>query len=172
MKKYNFIEAEPLIQFIQTHQNKIIGKTLKKFYTEYWPEENLASSSCEAVVLEIDEYCIDLHYHFPSDITITVGQKEEIEQYQWKKMIIDIRNDIENYFDYGVKKELIEGCKIESIEIKHFSHAFECNPVTGEMRPDGGDYFSTIKLNLDSGKALCFCGASSICDGYIEIWCE
>ena len=70
------------------------------------------------------------------------------------------------------KKEEIENCKIIGVTVDRFSHAFECNPCTGEMRPEGGDYFSTIRLFLDSGTTLCFCGEDSISDGYMDMWCE
>ena len=80
-----------------------------------------------------------------------------------------------DYYDeeleLGEEKHLIENCVITDIQIERFSYEFECD-IQGNIRPEGGDYFSTIRLYLDSGKVLCFRGADSICDGYIEIWCE
>ena len=39
--------------------------------------------------------------------------------------------------------------------------AFECDAITGEIRPEGGDYFSVIRLHLDSGTVLYFCSADT-----------
>ena len=132
--------------------------------------------SDESIVIEMDNCWIELQYYFTSDLTFTIGIQEEIEQCPAAMRTIEIRDNFVDYyceeFGAGVKKELIEGSKIKSIEIERFSESFECNPCSGEMRPDRGDYFSTIRIHLDSARTLCLRGADSIFDGYIEIWCE
>lgn len=176
MHSYNFIEAKPLLDFIEKNKDKIIGHTLKKLHTEYWPDCGRVSLSDNDVVLELDDYCIVINYLIISDIQITVGSKEDVSQNQETAKIINYRNVIQDYyaaeFERGVKKELIEERRIEKIEIERFSESFECNASTGKTRPDGGDYFSDIRLYLDSGLMLCLCAADSTMDGYIELWCE
>lgn len=176
MRKYSFTEATPLIEFLEKYQNKIVGSHLKNFYIDFWPDYESYSLSCNPVVLELDDFFVVIHYLIPSDMDIVIGTKEEVSQNKDVAGMINIKNELVDYyneeFSRGVKKEEIENCKITKIDVKRFSHEFECNPVTGEMRPEGGDYFSTIHLYLDSGTVLCFCGADSITDGYIEVWCE
>ncbi len=176
MKEYDFTEATPLLSFLEMYQEKIVGKRLKNFYTNYWPDYGHRSLSEYPIVFELEGYFVEISYFVPSDMGILIGTKEELEQNKDIKDIINIKNRLIDYYNEefarGVKKEEIENCKITGIEVECFSSAFECNPCTGEMRPEGGDYFSTIRIHLDSGIALCFCGADSILDGYIEIWCE
>ena len=107
---------------------------------------------------------------------LVIGTKEELVKDQEVADIVNIRGQVYDYyceeFGRGIKKELIENCKIVDIQVNRFSEAFECNGATGEMRPDGGDYFSTIRICLDSGGSLCLCGVDSITDGYVEVWYE
>lgn len=176
MNTYSFMEAAPLLKFIDENKKCIIGCALKQFHTEYWPEHGRRSLSDIPVVLELENYCIAINYLIYSDIEIVIGTKDKLERNEAIADVINIRNVIHDYyseeFECGIKKELIENCKIVDIQIERFSEAFECNGATGEMRPDGGDYFSTIRLYLDSGVVLCLCGVDSITDGYVEVWCE
>lgn len=176
MKNFNFVEAIPFINFIKANENKLIGSKLKKLHTLYWPQQSYEHMTDEPIVMEIDDYCVCICYFVPSDIEIFVGKKKEIEKSQTFLNVMNIRNIVHDYYDeefgVGVKKELIENCVINKIEVERFTEAFECNPITEEVRPDGGDYFSTIRIYLDSGVILCLCGAESICDGYTYIWCE
>ncbi len=176
MKSYSFDEARPLKEFIEANKDKIVGHILSRLHVEYWPEYNRCHISDMPVVLELENYCIVVYYLIPSDIEIIVGMKDEVSQNKDVAYVFDTGKEVVDYyseeFKTGINKELIENCTIKEIEIQCFSKAFECNPCTGEMRPEGGDYFSTIRLHLDSGVILCFCGAESILDGYIEVWCE
>ena len=176
MKKYHFKEATPFIAFIEKYKSQIIGNTLNKLHTLYWPEPNWRTMSDETVILEIGNVCVSIDYFIPSDIEIRVGSKNLFEADKYYSEVMNLRNTFIDYFGEefgrGIKKELIENRVIEAIEIERFSEAFEINPCTEEIRPDGGDYFSTIRVRLDSNVTLCFCGAESICDGYIYVWCE
>ncbi len=176
MKRFAFVEATPFIEFIKTNEKKLLGCTLKKFHTLYWPEQNWTMKSEKPVVLEIDNYCVAIHYFVPSDIEIFVEKKEIAETNNAFSDMMNIRNEVYDYYEEefgrGVKKERIENCVINRIEVERFSESFEIEPTTGKVRPDGGDYFSTIRIYLDSGLVLCLCGAESICDGYIYVWCE
>ena len=175
MRTYRFTEAEHLIAFIKENKEKIIGCCLHQLYTDYWPCCQRTSISDIPVVIAISDYYLIIEYLIPSDIEITVGTKDEIVK---NNEIVDVMSNKSEMVDYyneefgdGIKKELIENCKIEDISVERFSNAFECN-IDGDMRPQGGDYFSTIRVFLDSGKVLCLRGAEALLDGYIEIWCE
>jgi hypothetical protein len=176
MREYDFTEATPFIEFLDKHRDKIIGSRLKSLYVHIWPEyRGCVFFDCPAV-LELDAGFVVISYYLPSDIGITFGTKEEIMQIREAADVIDGKYLMVDYyrreFDLGIKKEEIENCKIVRVTVDRFSNAFECNPCTGEMRPEGGDYFSTIRLFLDSGITLCFCGEDSISDGYMDMWCE
>lgn len=176
MNTYSFVEASPLLKFIEDNKKYIIGFKLKYLHTEFWPEYERRSLSDMPVVLEFENYCIVINYLVYSDIELVIGKKEELVKDREVADIVNIRNNMHDYyreeFERGIKKELIESCKIVDIQVDRFSEAFECDGATGEMRPDGGDYFSTIRLCLDSGGSLCFCGVDSILGGYVEVWYE
>lgn len=178
MDKYKFMEAQPFIDFIEKHNNELINHTIEKFDVLYWPNKKKEYKiiSEYPVIFHMDNFCILVNYFVFSDVEVIVGKKEELENIDNALNVINIRYEVHDYyneeFGRGIKKEFIEGCKITNIEIERFSEAFEVNPCTGEMRPDGGDYFSTIRIYLDSGIILCICGVDSITDGYISVWCE
>lgn len=176
MNTYSFTEATPLLQFIEENKTSIIGSTLKYLHTEYWPEHGRRSLSDIPVVFEFENYCIVINYLVYSDMELIIGKKEELVKDRDVEFLVNIRDRRYDYyseeFECGINKELIENCKIVDIQVDRFSEAFECNGATGEMRPDGGDYFSTVRVCLDSGIVLCLCGVDSITDGYVEVWYE
>lgn len=176
MNVYSFTEAQPLMDFIASHYNEIVGHTIEKLYIDYWPGLGLFkhSMSDEPVVLEMDNGCIWLTYLDFSDLTINTGSKEELQQDELVEYVMRLRDEIINYFEYdddSVKKEDIEGRTVTDISVDRFSSAFEYN-IQGDMRPEGGDYFLTIRLHLDNGMRLCFCGSDAGSDGYICSWVE
>lgn len=176
MREYDFTEATPFIEFLDKHRDKILGSCLKNLYVYFWPQRKGCVSFCYPAILELDDQFVILRYFLTSDIQIGIGSREEVSQERWAASILDMKEYSVDYyeqkFDLGIKKEEIENCKIIGVTVDRFSDAFECNPCTGEMRPEGGDYFSTIRLFLDSGTTLCFCGEDSISDGYMDMWCE
>ena len=176
MQEYRFKEAAPLVKFIESHETDIIGQPLKNLYIDYWPNRNRSGISDRPVVLELGNRYIVVYYLVPSDLRVLIGDRVEIEKNKDVANILNIKTVVRDYYNSefgdGIPQDEIEGCLIENIEIKRFSEAFECDPITEEIRPDGGDYFSTIRIYLDSGTVLCLRGADSIMDGYIEIWCE
>lgn len=176
MNTYSFTEATPLLKFIEENKKYFIGSELKYLHVEYWPELGRRSLTDIPIVLEFENYCIVVNYLIYSDMELIIGKREELLKDQDFECSLNIRNHMQDYyseeFELGIKKELIENCKIVGIQVDRFSEAFECDGATGEMRPDGGDYFSTIRFCLDSGVVLCICGVDSITDGYVEVWCE
>ena len=173
MQVFDFTEAEPLLRFIESHSKEIIGHAIKSFYIDIWPMLGRDDISDEPVVLEMDNGCIQFTYLVYSDLTITVGSIDEIRQDYRVDGVMKRRDRIKNYFDYdgSVKKEDIEGRTVINITVDRFSHEFDYN-IQGDLRPEGGDYFSTIRLHLDNGMCLCFCGEDAIMDGYVRVWCE
>ena len=176
MKEYNFTEATHLITFLKVNHDKIVGKCLKNLYIDYWFDSYCSSFTCEDIIIELGACFISINYRFKSNLTITVGTKEEMLQNRFFASIINMKYETEDYYniklDSGIRSAEIEGRMVNRISVEQFSEAFECNPVTGEIRPEGGDYFSTIRLCLDGGRTLCFCGANSMANGYTCVWCE
>ncbi len=174
MQRYSFSEATGFLVFIEKHFDMLVGHVLAELFTDRWPLINHEIITDEPIILRIDDCYIVINYFIPSDIELIIGSKEEIAQYDGNG-IINTKNVFTDYyneeFSDGIPKNLIEGCLIQNIELERFSKSFECN-IQGDVRPDGGDYFSTIRFFLDSGTILCLCGSSSKDDGYCRIWCE
>jgi GH35 family endo-1,4-beta-xylanase len=70
VKSYYFNEANPLIEFIEKHADKIIGHTLVNFYSEFFPMDTYPTSSDKSVVLKIDDYYVVLNYFFEEPILL------------------------------------------------------------------------------------------------------
>ena len=176
MRKFHFIEATTLVTLIEAYKSKIIGKRLKNLYVDFWPDYGHHSSFSAPIILELGSNYFVINYGVTSDMTVIVGTKDEIQQDRFvTQMLQNKEEDDENYysgpFECGATKDEIDGRIIKRISVKRFSDSFESD-IYGNRRPKGGDYFSVIRLHLDSGTVLCFCGASGICDGYTDIWCE
>lgn len=66
----------------------------------------------------------------------------------------------------------IANLRIVGYEIEKFSEEYETNPSEGTVRPEGGDYFKQITLELSNGRKLCICAIDAEVDGYCNIWIE
>ena len=42
----------------------------------------------------------------------------------------------------------VDNARIENFEIERFTEEYEINPSSGTVRPEGGEYFKKITLNL------------------------
>ena len=169
MKSFYFEEATPLIDFFEQHKNNIIGHTLEELITDNWPVKAQRVLSDTPVILKLDNCTLVVTYYFPSSMTIRVCTEEELEN---DMNIVGLLHCGPHHFDRReIRKQKIQGRKIADITVERFSDAFECDPH-GDVRPAGGDYFSTIRLFLHKGKTLCLRGVDSIIDGYSEMWCE
>ena len=134
-----------------------------------WPVKNFRIRSDVPVILQLDDDFLVISYHYPSSMALQVCCKEALEN---DMNIVDLLQKRPRKFARNdIKKRQLEGRRITNITVERFSDAFECNS-DGDIRPAGGDYFSTIRLYLDHGNTLCLTGADSICDGYSELWCE
>jgi len=165
--KYSFCEAEPFLCFLEENKQHIAGQKICNFYSG----AGWGGLSESPLVIELEQFSIIIHYFFYSDIHIHVVDKETVQQdrslnFLWRD-IPESRNVTEwvRPIDCPYIGSVIVGIKVE-----RFSTAFEINPSTGETRPDGGDYFSTITVLLDDGGAFYICAADAVCDGYVEVW--
>lgn len=172
---FHFDEATPLLAFLEKHRDYYIGHTLKAVYA-YCMYTNAMDENM--VFLVLDDYCIGIEYLFESDLSILTADKNDFE-------IEDaVRNDSgDKYIHFHsrlttVRDVYSDWCvwtpamnqKIVDVQVERFSHAF--NSCGDEIRPEGGDYFSTIRLVLEDGAKLCFRGMDAITDGYVDVWME
>ena len=166
MKTFSFKEASPLLEFIEKYRGQIIGKTIKKFYsTDYYGE--LTPSP---IAFSLDGFDLILCYLIYSDLTLWVAKEGAVEKDRQLRMIYP--NDPIGHRSFLNEDEEFpySGQKIADIEIERFSSAFEINPCTEEMRPEGGDYFKKITIHLESGKKFYLCAAPTAYDGYFSVW--
>lgn len=119
---------------------------------------------------EIDK---EIYIVFDNDAVLRIGYTFHSLMYA-KYMWIQNLNIQEKEFN-NTKFELdldVKNARIKDFEIERFSEEYEVNPSSGTVRPDGGDYFKSITLNLSNGKKLCICTQDSVVDGYCDIWTE
>ena len=175
MKEFTFTDATPLIEFVEKNSHRVVGQTLVSLYTDCWPVKGGYMTSENPIVIELEDYCIVVNYFLISSLTIEIASKEELKAHNYLKSLLQIKDRVNDYynkeFDRGEDKESIEGCKITKISVERFSEQFEYN-LEGDIRPEGGDYFSTIRIYLDGGTIFCICGAPAVLDGWVYIWCE
>ena len=175
MRTYHFTEAEELNAFIEGHKGKVIGCCVDQLFSEsyFWPSHHTIWSDTPIVILFPDFY-LKIIYLIPSDIEIIVGTKDEMADDEDIAYASRLSNNLTRRFQKKIGDDTngsIENSLITDIQTERFSDEFEIN-TKGDVRPQGGDYFSTIRVILDSGKVLCFCGVDAEFDGYIEIRCE
>lgn len=130
------------------------------------------------VFLALDDYCIGIEYLFESDLSILTADKKDFlienaihndsgDKYARFHSRLTAVRDV--YSDWCVWMPAMEQ-KIVDVQVERFSQAF--NSRGDEIRPEGGDYFSTIRLVLEDGAKLCFRGMDAMSDGYVEVWME
>ena len=167
-KKFNFLDATSFITFIDDNKDKIIGQKICKYYSDGF----FGSFACGPVVFELENFSVIIRYSFYSDITIYVANKEMVindNSLNFLYKDIPESRNLKTWVGEDEKFPYI-GRKIADIAIRRFSSKFEINPSTGETRPEGGDYFSTITVYLDNNEEFYICAASPMCDGGIEVW--
>lgn len=73
MREYRFIEATPLIEFLNKYQDKIIGNLIKNLYIDFWPNYGRYSLADSPVVFELVDCFVVIGYLIPSDIRCGVN---------------------------------------------------------------------------------------------------
>lgn len=164
IKKFSFLEAEPLLAFIEDNREKIVGKTIKNFYMNGC----YGFLSDNPLVFELDDYVLVLEYLCPSNMTVYIVEPEQFYADESLSFLYeDLPEDKKER--WCVENTMIPalGEKIAAIEVERHSEQFEIRPWDGETRPAGGDYFKTITVRMENGEAFYICGDPY---GYEEIW--
>ena len=172
---FHFDEATPLLSFLEQHREYIVGHTLNAIYAKCMYTKSMDENM---VFLSMDDYCIGIEYLWESDLSILIADQKDFE------IDREIHNDSghKNVHFHShlpeVRDVYTDWCvwtpgmnqKIVDIKVERFSHKF--NSYGDDIRPEGGDYFSAIRLILEDGTKLCFRGLDAITDGYIDVWME
>ncbi|MCR4708747.1 MAG: hypothetical protein K5653_00645 [Clostridiales bacterium] len=168
IKEYKFYNAEPLIQFISDNKDKIIGQHIRKFYST----KAIMEMSDIPIVFVLDDYSVIVSYFIYSDMTLHIVDS----QIKGKEICLNFLykdfpgSDILDERAFEIEDFAFIDQEISDIHIERFSHEFETNPSTGETRPEGGDYFSMITVDMCDGQKLHICAADTLYDGYVEFW--
>lgn len=159
IKEYKFDNRTDICNFIESIKDIVIGKNIKTAYSIYgmwgdtgeWP-----------VVMVFDDFAVGISYEIVNKALIEIVPEELLSDYV-------------DSFD-GMLQEAegfpFKGKSVERISVNGFSKSYETNGATGARAPEGGDYFSTIRFHMENGIDLCLCGASAICDGWMDVWIE
>lgn len=159
IKEYSFDNRSDIWSFIESNKERIINQRIKTTFSIYgmwgypgeWP-----------AVIVFDDFAVGISCERVNRAFIEIVPPKLFGEYvdSFEGMLLETE-------DFPFKGE-----EIESISVKGFSKSYEINAVSGEKALEGGDYFSTIRIHLKNGFALCFCGASAICDGWMDVWVE
>ena len=164
------------MSFIEENRKAIIGHVLIYSSVYFWHARFNAGLFDEPLILESDNGFVDIDFRYPSEMTITVGTKDEFLRSRNYEKILRNRKPISAYIGTksygGAVTDCSEDFTIVDIEVERFSHAFECEPSSGTIRPAGGDYFSAIILMFRNGRKLHIQGSDAANDGYTEVWQE
>ena len=174
MKEYHFDKATPLLEFLEENKELYVHRTLKRMFSDmgfYVPFRGTMLEN--AIGFLIDETCIIIDYYVPSSMTLRIATLEEIQNDKTLQWMLRRYEEVEDKETHPllmshVPLKDMKDHKISSIEVERFSSMIEL--TEDAKRPAGGDYFGTIKLVLDNGVEICFCGADALCDGYIQLW--
>ena len=167
--KYPFLFYHELQKYIDENKDRLIGKKIEGYYNYMGHFNNMIDGP---ILLAFDEFCIELHYYIPSNAVINVISREKFERDHAMDFMFD---GTEPGFEFHyIADELfpLKGIAIKDIMIDRFSEEFEIDGPSGDTRPEGGDYFSTIRLLMENGQIWCFCGEDAINDGYLDTWIE
>jgi len=167
VKSFDFMEAKPLLEFIEKYKSKIIGRRLTAVRSSCGTE----GITDEAIVLSFDDISIVFYYYFYSDLGIDIVATSDVEKDPSLNFIYKDTPGSRNvrYFCPMVNDCNLLGKALEDISIIRFNRAFETNAATGEMRPKGGDYFRDLLFWFEGDELLSICAEDAIVDGYMSI---
>ena len=169
--RYVFRFRQEFQSFIDTYKNDLIGKSINGYFN-YGGHYTLTNDG--PVVLWIGSKCIILNYFFLSDVVIDVVPYNDLENDPKISFIYFGELDESSYRYEMVLDETfpLYNVPIKDITLDGFTEKFEVNAATGDTRPAGGDYFSTIRLIMADNRKLCLCAEDAESDGYIDTWIE
>ena len=178
MIRYAFYTATELVSFLEKYKQYYEGCTLKYVSANLISFKNPLRHHItdEPVIFQIDDICVAVDCYFPSDMRICAGNLDEFAEVVPEYRIIDMLKNENNtelcgFMDFP-EIENIKNRKIVSIDVEHSTEGFCINESNDTFRPDGGDYFNTVTITLDSGVRICIRGADASYDGYTTIWAE
>ena len=174
-KIFAFDDGSALQAFIDQNRDRIVGHTIKACYIDlgiYCKAE-----SAGPVFLILDDICLGIDYLFEGHIRIITVEESDFEFTGTANKDPEIKSGTFHSRTAEWKDEWIDWYpempgmdqKIVDISLERFSHAYE-NYIDG-LRPDGGDYFSEIRLTLEDGTELHINADDSWgSDGFVEVW--
>lgn len=164
---FTFTEASPFISFIENHKNCIVGKCIKAFYSL----NPFGQCTDEPLAFEFGSFVLLLHYYYYSNLTVNIIDSALFHSDETLHFLYRDIPESRNVHHYIKKRDFpYIDQKIADIAVEQLSEAFEINAATGQTRPDGGDYFRKITVQLENGKCFYICAADAEFDGYLEIW--
>ena len=174
-KEFRFDEATPLLQFIDRYRDRIVGHTLKACYVDGFLYVKFDGAS-RPVFLVLDDSCIGIEYLYPGHATIITAEESDFEitgeiLNDTRYKMITFHSRIPGRDDDGLlwcSEMPAMNQKITDISIGRHSNKYEDYP--NSERPEGGDYFSWIKLTLEDGTELNINAEDSLMDGYVDVW--
>ena len=149
---YEFDTAAPLIEYLQEAKTLLAGKQLTALYNAEW-----RGTTEGPVVLCFGEVCLVI-----CSMRISTADIAMMDTTQFQK------DPVLNSLPCAVDSPYLHQV-LSDISVSRFSEAHEIDPETDEMRPAGGDYFSTVSFTFRSGSELSVCGCSVADDGYMFV---
>ena len=168
---YCFDTRNELVEFLKMHKKEIVGQKIKCIYSAYGYIETLDDWP---IILSFSEYMVAVEYMYLSDIVLHILPVDFFHRFKNAPQQTEFF-DSDFYLSYEddvAKNFTSNNTAVENISVKAFSYGHYRDSVSDEFRPEGGDYFSTIKLHLQNGMRLCICGKDSVHDGYMDVWEE
>ena len=172
-RKFEFKTWTEFSAFIEENKGKVIGKAIDGFYCNCMLTKNYLFSD-EPIVFVVGDMCICILYYSLSSITLYTFSRKDCGMDVPSDFLFENapEDDGPRYYIPPCDDLPLCGVPISDITLRKFSHEFEINASTGETRPDGGDYFSTIVCDMENGKILCIRAEDAMFDGYVDIWVE
>lgn len=170
VRKVEFRYRHEFLDFLAENKDKIIGNCIKGFYNGYGVYDALID---DPLALVFDTFCVVIEYFFWSDITIYIVDRATFEkdpslEFIYKDVVglsISFPQEKDEAFP-------LCGVPIKRVSLSPFTNEFYTNVARDIVRPEGGDYFREIKIELENGQALCICAEDPISDGYCRAWIE
>lgn len=164
---FEFTEAEPLVECIEKYKDKLAGRQITHYY-----RDRQTGKGVSPAVFVVGDMAITVSYMWYSWLTVTVVDKERFfADTSLNFLYKDIPGSSNVWYDeYPFDDMGFIGGQIKDIIVRRFSDKHMTHPSLGRVRPEGGDYFSKITVQMSNGKDFYICGADAIFDGYMDVW--
>ncbi len=173
-KEFKFDEATPLQEFIDKYRDRVVGHVLKACYTEFGIYVSSESTS-QPVFLVLDDLIIGIEYLYRGHVTVFTAQESDFEfeeetdedgcrDFIFQSRIPGRKNT------YGSWKTDMPAMNQKITDIMIGRHSKRYEDCAGSWRPEGGDYFSWLKLTLEDGTKMTIYAEHATSDGYVDVW--